>query len=287
MRSRRLYAGAKEVIFELEKMDGMSEQALLHLEVEKAELYLELGDWWRATPSLTQIIRHPDATGEQVIRARLARSIAAFEAGEFQLSLKDLELSSERKSFEHEMLFVQSIARSRSIPEAIRKLTGHSPKTHEEYFNYIATDLDLNRLGGRETMPLAKALVILSEQLPDPERKALAWIDYLISLQWEPLRIRNDHHLSELLTESPRAVRLLDELSSPGLDLFRSTRAKTLIQSLRTDRRPGSIEDLSNPKYVFLEKTESIFLRERSTWIPLRSKSLDDPDLEENHVLKI
>jgi hypothetical protein len=287
MRERRLYAGAKEVIFELEKINSFPELIWLELEAEKAALFMELGDWWRAVLSLTHIIQHPESTSSGIQSARASRMNAAFEAGDFQLAQKDFSLISGNRSFSLEMSGIRLKARTIGVEAAELDLKDQEPESAEDYLEYIRTQIDLRRLGGRETTSLCKAAVILCESGSDINQKALAWMDYLISLQWEPLRIRNDAKLAQMLPFSARTSRLMDEISSPGLDLFRSTSAQTLIHVLRFDREAKALEDLTLAKYVVFERSKSVFDRERSRWMNLAPEMLSKGNDTSQHLLRI
>lgn len=233
LREKHLYIEARELIFELEKWALDHERVWFELEEEKAQLYFETGDWWRALLSLTHLIQNPNSSPPLIEASRQARVRAAFEAGDYALASQDLSRLLIHP-FQLQLVQIQILIRQGNIHEAWDRWTRlDAPKIAKELFAWMMVRIQLDHARGTAPAPVVfTALVSLADSTQNPFFQGRARIETWTSLHWEPLRIRNEPSMRTYLAQSPRLQRLLDEISSPGLDLFRSTSSKFLIENM-------------------------------------------------------
>ena len=232
-RECKSYVAAGEVIADLERVNAYPEKIWLELEHEKTALFLELGDWWRATLSLTHILLHPESAPAELERARTLRAQTAFESGDFDLAERDYALSRHRPSFSLILIGARLRARAGELIDAAADLEQADPNTDLDLISLLRAQLDLKRLSGAPTAALAADLIVLGDAVESPTLQALARLEGLSALGWEPLRVRNDERLAELLPTAPIAQRLLDQLTMTGVERIRSTTATSILRSFR------------------------------------------------------
>lgn len=241
LREKHLYIEARELIFELEKWALENERVWFELEEEKAHLYCDTGDWWRALLSLTHLIQNPNSPVSLIETSRATRVKAAYEAGDLHLATQDLDRLLVHP-FQLKLTQIQIAIRQGRIPESWElwsKLA--SPKNAKELVAWMIARMRLDR--AQDQLPSAlthTALMAVADSTQNPFFQGLARLEAWTSSHWEPLRMRNEPSMRTFLAQSPRLQRLLDEVSSPGLDLFRSTTSKFLIENM--NRRPAIFE---------------------------------------------
>jgi len=270
LREKHLYIEARELIFELEKWALEKERVWFELEEEKAQLYCETGDWWRALLSLTHLIQNPNSPPTLVEVSRQDRVRAAFEASDYALASQDLSRLLVHP-FHLQLVQIQILIRHANIREAWDRWNRlDAPKNAKELFAWMMVRIQLSHAQRVTPSPATySALVALADSTRNPFFQGRARLEAWTSAHWEPLRMRNEPSMRSYLAQSPRLQRLLDEISSPGLDLFRSTASKSLIENLNRNLTLNEIELCSTSPKIAVRSLDIVYDCTLQSIIPL------------------